>query len=110
MIESKEIDKEIESELSQFLIQNFRPESYVQELFIKGGPIKAKKKASKLIEAKSTTSEELIKNVYTNYQKFIDTSIQISRILNKSKLFLFINHHLRIGNRYVATKKFGWRL
>lgn len=70
------LDKDLESE---FYSNNFKPEQYVKDLFIKGGPLKAKKKASQLVEAKSTTSEELIKNVYTNYQKFIDTSQQISR-------------------------------
>jgi hypothetical protein len=68
-------EKKIDSE---FFSQNFKPEQYVKDLFIKGGPLKAKLKASQLNDAKTLTSEELIKNVYTNYRQFIDTSQQIS--------------------------------
>ena len=59
----------------------------VKDLFVKGGPIKAKKEFSKLMDAKAATAEELIKNVYNNYQKFIDTSQQISR---NHLFFLFL--------------------
>ena len=106
-----DLEKQIDSE---FFSLNFKPEQYVKDLFIKGGPLKAKLKSTQLNESKSLTSDELIKNVYTNYQKFIDTSQQISRKrMKKTPFFLILNYSFlffRIGNRYASIEKHGWRL